>query len=83
LLGDDASGRNGGGVEVIAAREFKAMVEGSTLGFGGRHAAKVGDCYFASMDGEPHAYERRGQGDDDEHENLGKQLEESNYANSA
>ncbi len=40
LLGDDASGGNDGGVEVIAARQLQPPLEGGTLGLGGSHAAE-------------------------------------------
>ena len=82
LLRKNAPGRNGGGVEVIAAREFKPMLEGDALGFRGRQAVEVRHGHLTAMDGEPHADQRRGQGDDDEDENLGEHAEESNHATS-
>ncbi len=78
-LGDDASGGNHGGVEMIAAGQFEATLEGDTLGLGRRHATQVRHRDLAAMDGESHADQSRGERDDDEHENLGEQTEETNH----
>jgi len=60
LLGDDASGGNEGGIEVIIARELKTALEGDTVGFGGSHATEIGDGDLTAMDGKPHADEGGG-----------------------
>ena len=79
LLAGDASGGNGGGVEVIAGFELQAALGGQTLGIGGSHAAEVGHGDLAAMDGEAHADQARGERDDDEHENLGEQTKEADH----
>ena len=65
---------------MIAAGQLKAMLEGNALGLGGSHATEVGHRDLAAMDGEPHADQGRGEGDDDEHEKLGEQAEEADHA---
>jgi hypothetical protein len=79
LLGDDASGGNDGGVEVIAAGQFEATLEGGALSLGGSHATQVGHGDLTAMDGESHADEGGGERDDYQHENLGEQTEEANH----
>ncbi len=79
LLGDNASGGNGGGIEMVAAGELQATLEGSPLGLGGRHATQVRHGDLAAMDGKSHADQGGGERDDDEHENLGEQTEEADH----
>ena len=72
LLREDTSGGDGGGIEVIAVGQLKAMLKGNALGQGGSHTTEVRHGDLTAMDGEPHADEGRGERDDDEHEYLGE-----------
>jgi hypothetical protein len=67
---------------MIAAGEFKTTVEGEAFGLGWSHATEVRDGDLATMDCKPHAYQRRGERDDDQNENLGEQAEKTNHAHS-
>ena len=82
LLREDAPGGNNDRIEVVAVGQLEAALEGDTLGCGGSHATEVRDRNLAAMDGKPHADERRGKRDDDQHQNLGEQAKEANHSNS-
>jgi hypothetical protein len=79
LLRDDASGGNDGRVEMIAAGQLQAALEGGVLGLGRSHAAQVRHGNLPAMDGESHADQSRGERDDDEYKNLGEQTEKANH----
>lgn len=65
---------------MIAAGKLQAMVEGDALGLGWSHATEVRYGDLAAMDGEPHADQGRGEGDDDKQKNLCEQPEESDHS---
>lgn len=67
---------------MIAMGKFESTLEGEPLGCAGNHATEVRDRNLAAMNSKPHADERRGKRDDDQHQNLGEQAEEANHANS-
>ena len=79
LLGDDASGGNDGGIEVIAARQFQAALEGNSLGLGRSHTSQVRHGNLSAMDCKSHADQGRGERHDNEHKNLGEQTEKANH----
>jgi hypothetical protein len=65
---------------MIVAGEFESSVEGDAFGVGRSHATKVRDGDLAAVNRKPHAYQRGGERDDDQNENLGEQAEETNHA---
>lgn len=77
VLGEDAAGWGGGGVEAVFEGEAEAEGRGFAAGIGDGKTGEVGDCDLAAVDGETHGNEGGEERDGEHGESAKGDIEEA------